>query len=333
MPTELKINTVFKGTVAGEIIRAIFMEADTLKKGLISEILNVKGSYAFLRTVLLENGLIDYQCKFEPAGDVEFDEKEVRLKKIMLPIELCKEDFRDTWEGQQMSSSAHNSEGIPEAPLEAIMLTAKEMVASVIENDIWIGDYGKSGRFGGLLVELIKNANDKAISFLPSDDEITVANVEDILGGVIDATPIEVLQRSDFKLVIDVKTMSKYKRSLRLANFAMSEAEFDGYKLETANGLPKGTIIAYTKGNLKFLAGTKEDFNEIQIIDLSDKTGDDVVRLKMVYNAGATYVKADYIRVYMEKASQDEISAFTAAPNRWISDATNGGGEEEEGGE
>ena len=214
MPTSLNINTVFKGHVAGDIIREIFLEASTISNDLIDMVLNVKGKKAYLRVVTLEGGLVDYTCKFEPAGDVGFGEKEVTLKKLRMPIELCKEEFRDTWEQLEMSASANNANtSIPQTPLEALLDSMRGTALETIELDIWQGDYKTKGHFGGILVELIKDTK-AAGRILVEKDPITVTNVEDIFEKVILSTPIKVTQRADFRLVTDAKTNFKYRRAL-----------------------------------------------------------------------------------------------------------------------
>lgn len=327
--TNLEINTVFKGTVAGGIYGQLFLEQDTLEKGLIDAIFNVTGTYAYLRAVQLKDGLIDYQCKFEPAGDVEFNEKEVRLKKVMLPLELCKEDFRNTWEGYEMGYSASNSDAeIPSTPLEALMLEIKKTISEAVERDIWVGDYGQSGHFGGLLTELVhdKNATD---SFIGDGSKITTATVEDALDLLIEETPIKVLQSSDFKIVMDAKTKSRFRRSLRKQNFAMSEFEYDGYKLETANGLPESTMLSYTRSNVKFLSGLKEDYNKIEVLDMSKKNGDDTYRIKCVYSGGASYVASEYLKVYMTTETKEALKLKKPAPTMWVNKADEIEGDDE----
>jgi hypothetical protein len=61
-----------------------------------------------LRKIAYTNGTTDYSCGFVPEGAVTLSEKVLQIEKLMNPIQVCKEDFRQTWSEDSMGASASN---------------------------------------------------------------------------------------------------------------------------------------------------------------------------------------------------------------------------------
>ena len=291
--TTVNINTNYAGEAAGKIFTSIFLKADTLEKGAINVIPNVVGTTAYLRKTYLADGIVDYACGWNPAGTLDLDEKEVKAKKLMLELEICKEVFRQRWSAAQMGFSAWNNE-IPADEKEALMLEVAGLIASQVEKDIWNGDGSVNGHFQGILTELATDADSNKVTGVA----ITAANVIEEMGKVLDATPVEVLQHPDFKFAVSTDVYRKYVRALGNAAFAQSASDFEGFELTVLNGLPANSMLTYVKDQMVFLTGLESDLNEIRIKDMDETDLSGNIRVKAVYLAGASYVDGANITWY-----------------------------------
>ena len=291
--TTVNINTNYAGEAAGKIFTSIFLKADTLEKGAINVIPNVVGTTAYLRKTYLADGIVDYACGWNPAGTLDLDEKEVKAKKLMLELEICKEVFRQRWSAAQMGFSAWNNE-IPADEKEALLLEVAGLIASQVEKDIWNGDGSVNGHFQGILTELATDADSNKVTGVA----ITAANVIEEMGKVLDATPVEVLQHPDFKFAVSTDVYRKYVRALGAANFAQSASDFEGFELTVLNGLPANSMLTYVKDQMVFLTGLESDLNEIRIKDMDETDLSGNIRVKAVYLAGASYVDGANITWY-----------------------------------
>lgn len=293
MATVINIDTNYNGEAAGKIFTSIFLSADTLDKNAVNVIPNVVGTKAYLRKTELTDGIVDFACGFTPSGTLDLGEKEVTLKKLMLPLEICKETFRQRWSASQMGFSAWNDE-IPADEREALLLEAKGLIASTIEKDIWNGDGSVNGHFNGILTELATDTDSNDVTGVA----ITAANVIDEMGKVLDATPTAVLQRPDFVFAVSTDVYRKYVRALGAANFAQSTTDFEGYELTVLAGLPANSILTYNRENVVFLTGLESDFNELRIKDMDETDLSGNIRIKAVYIAGASYVDGSMVTWY-----------------------------------
>ena len=137
MATTTTVSSNYAGKVAGSIIGASFKEADTLRLGLLTVAENVNYKMN-LRKVAYADGTTDYACGFTPDGTITLSEKELAIKKVMNPFQVCKEDFRQTWSEDSMGASASN----PNAPadiMEAISMEVLSSQASKVDDEIWSG--------------------------------------------------------------------------------------------------------------------------------------------------------------------------------------------------
>lgn len=293
MSTTVNINSAYKGEQAGKIFTQIFLKADTLEKQAVRVIPNVVGTTAYLVKTELSDAIIDYSCSFEPSGNLDLTEKEVKLKKLQLPLEICKETFRQRWEASQMGFSAWNDE-IPANEKEAIMLEVAGLIAQQTEQDIWNGDGSAAGHFEGIVTELKADGDANNVD----GAVLTVTNIIDAMGAVLDATPVAVMQRADFTFAMDVKSYGMYKRALGNMAFAQNVEDFEGHKITVLNGLPANSILTYAQEQVVFLTGLLSDFNDIRVLDMTEHDLSDNIRIKAQYLAGASYSDAENITYY-----------------------------------
>ncbi len=301
LATTVNTSSNYAGKVAGGIIGAAFKEADTLRLGLLTVAENVNYKYN-LRKIAYADGTTDYTCGFAPAGSVTLSEKVILPEKLKNDLQICKEDFRQTWSEDSMGASASN----PNAPsdiMEAIQLEVLSAQAEKVDTDIWTGLAATDGEFAGLIeqftadADIIKDGN----GVTGPGHSVSESTVQADIKLALAAIPIP-LRRKDLTLAVSPDVFQAYNFkmiSLGQANDGTSEdkqMKFGRYTLTEVNGLPDDTIVVFEKKNVVFTTGLQGDHNELTLVDEDDiglLTGQ--VRGKVVYNAGVGYYNPEEI--------------------------------------
>lgn len=305
MATTTNVSSNYAGKVAGDIIGSAFKEGDTLRLNLLTVAENVNYKYN-LRKIAYADGTVDYTCGFAPAGTITLSEKVIIPEKVMNALQVCKEDFRQTWSEDSIGASAHN----PNAPADIMEAIQSEVLASQaekVDDDIWNGLAATTGEFSGYIEQFtadgsIIKANN---GITPLGAAITEANVEAELKKVLAAIPVE-LRRKDVQVLVSPNVFQAYTFYLISKGIAWNgttedkQAKFGKYTLTEVNGLPDDTFVVYEKKNMIFATGSQADFNELSFVDEDEiglLTGE--VRGKVVYNAGVGYYNSDEIIWYL----------------------------------
>lgn len=303
MATTVTVNSNYVGKAAGEIIRRAFAEADTLRLGLVSDIVDIDFQ-VHLRQFQYSNGITGYTCGFSPQGSVTLSEKTLTPAKHKNELEICKEDLRQIWSSATMGFSAHN-DSMPTDVEQALLAEILEDQAVWLDNQIWNADSSGSDEFDGFLTlfdadsDIIKANN----GITPIGADITEANVESELKKALAVIP-KSIRRDNLKVVVSSDVFQAYwfyLVSKGIANDGTADSKsvrFGKYEITENNGLPNNTILAYDVKNLYFGTGLMQDHNEIRIKDMdeSDLTGQ--VRYKQVFTAGVQYVNPTEIVWY-----------------------------------
>ena len=304
MPTNVTVNSGYAGKVAGEIIGQAWAETDTLRLGLVSVANNVNYEFS-LRKIRYSDGTVDYSCGHVPAGAVVLSEKKIVPKKLKNDLEVCKEIFRQTWSEDSMGASASN----PNAPsdiMEAITLEVLSSQAKKVNSDIWSGNAGTVGQFGGFIPQFeadsdVIKANN---GITPIGADITELNVLDELKKALSAIP-NTMRRNNLTVLVSSDVYQAYwfylvsKGVATMADTGERRIGFGQYMLTEVNELPANTIIIYEKENLWFVNGLEGDHNELALQD-EDEIGllTGLVRGKIVYNGGTGYYNGEEIVYY-----------------------------------
>jgi len=305
MATTVNVSSNYAGKVAGEIIGAAFKEADTLRLNLLTVAENVNYKYN-LRKIAYTDGTVDYTCGFAPAGAITLSEKVILPEKVMNALEVCKEDFRQTWSEDSMGASAHNANA-PADIMEAIQMEVLSSQAEKVDDDIWNGLAATTGEFSGYIEQFTADGNIiKANNgIVPLAAAITEANVEAELKKVLSAVPTEI-RRKDLQVLVAPNVFQAYTFYLISKGIAWNgttedkQAKFGKYTLTEVNGLADDTFVVYEKKNMIFATGLQADHNELSFQDEDEiglMTGQ--VRGKIVYNAGVGYYNSEDIIWYL----------------------------------
>lgn len=295
MATTTTTTSNYSGKVAGAIIGAAFKEADTLRLQLVTIAENVNYKYN-LRKIAYTDGTTAYSCGFVPTGAVVLSEKVIEPVKFKNDIQICKEEFRQTWSEDLMGSSASN----PNAPsdiMEAIQLELLSAQAEKVDADIWQGDSANADEFDGLIKQFTADSTvikaNNGITALNA--ATTESNVEAHIKAALNAVPVPI-RRKDLTVAVSPDVYQAYVFKMISNGIAWNgsnedkQARFGRYTLTEVNGLPDDTIVVFEKKNVVFCTGLLGDHNELTLRD-EDEIGllTGMVRGKLVYNAGVGY--------------------------------------------
>ncbi len=299
MATTTTITSTYAGEDAGIYISAAIKSADTIEKGVIEVLPNIKYK-SVIHKIANDNGTTDFACDFTPAGSVTLSEKVLAPKKLMVNLELCKENFINTWEAESMGFGANN-ENLPTEFNKYFIAKVLETQSYKIDQDIWQGSGSVDGEFEGFLDQWDADGDIVKIS---TPVAVTATNVIEKLGLVYDAIPDEILSKPDLQFVVSPNVARAYRRALSALGFrndytvGEKPLDFEGMDLTVINGLPASTMVAFQKANLYFGTGLLSDQQEISTLDMNDKDLSDNVRFKMVYTGGTQYVVSEEIVLY-----------------------------------
>jgi len=297
------ITSSYAGEFAGKYIAAALLSADTLDGGGITIKPNVKFKET-MRTLATTGLVKNAACDFSDATDVTIADRVLAPKELQVNLALCKKDFHNQWEAEQMGYGAFDE--LPASFSDYLIGYVADKVAQKTEQMIWEGT-GSTDEFSGLTTQIALDAD------LPAAQEIagtsvTAANVIDELGSIVDAIPSSVYGKEDLYIYISQNIARAYVRALggfgSIANNAGANGvdnkgtmwygmgqnlAFDGVKLFVCSGLADNTAMAAQKSNLFFGTGLLSDHNEVKVLDMADLDGSQNVRFVMRFTAGVQY--------------------------------------------
>jgi hypothetical protein len=299
----VSLTSSYSGEFSGKYIAAALLSADTLDKGLITVMPNVKFK-SVIQKASTDDIVKDATCDFQTGqGTLTLTEAILEPKEFQVNLDICRKTLHSSWEAEQMGYSAFDNLAPNFADFVLAHVAAK--VADRTEKNIWSGDGGDSGQFDGFSIKLDTDAN------LPAGQDltgaaITAANVVAELGAVVDAIPTAVYGSEDLYLYAASDVIRAYTRALggfqsggqgangyenKGNNQSLGSLFFDGIPVVPARGAANGTIIAAEKSNLFFGTGLLSDLNEVRVIDMAENDGSQNVRVVMRFTAGVQYAQ------------------------------------------
>ena len=289
--------------ISGKYIAAALLSADTLDKGLITVMPNVKFK-SVIQKASTDDIVKDATCDFQTdAGTLTLTEAILQPEEFQVNLDICKKTLHSSWEAEQMGYSAFDNLAPNFADFVLAHVAAK--VADRTEKNIWSGSTATSGQFDGFATLLDADTN------LPAGQDltgaaITSANVISELGNVVDAIPTAVYGSEDLYIYAASDVIRAYTRALggfqsggegangyenKGNNQSLGSLFFDGIPVVPARGAADGTIIAAEKSNLFFGTGLLNDLNEVRVLDLAELNGSQQVRVVMRFTAGVQYAQ------------------------------------------
>ncbi len=310
MATTTSITTTYAGEFAGKYVAAALLTANTIDKGGVTVLPNVKYKQV-LKKVGTDAILKDATCDFTATSTVTLTEKIIQPKEMQVNLQLCKKDFHSDWEAVAMGYSAFDA--LPKNFGDFLLGHVIAKVAAKNETNIWSGDDSNSGEFDGFATLVAADAG------LPTAQEVagttvTASNVIAELGKIVDAIPAALYTNEGLRIYVSQNIAKAYVRALggfgasglgsNGANnqgtmwYTNGELMFDGIRIFVANGLASNKAIATTVDNLYFGTGLMSDMNEVKLIDMADIDGSQNVRVVMRLTAGVQYANVEDIVTY-----------------------------------
>ncbi len=299
----VSITSTYAGEFSGKYIAAALLSADTLDKGLITVMPNIKFK-SVIKKASTDDIVKDATCDFQTdQGTLTLTEKILQPEEFQVNLDICKKDLHSDWEAAQMGYSAFDS--LPPNFSDFVLAHVAAKVADRTERNIWSGSTATSGQFDGFATLLAADGD------LPAGQDITgtavtAANVVDELGDVVDAIPTAVYGSEDLIIYAASNVIRAYTRALggfqsggqgangyenKGNNQSLGNLFFDGIPVVPARGAADDVIIAAEKSNLFFGTGLLSDQNEVRVIDMAETDGSQNVRVVMRFTSGVQYAQ------------------------------------------
>lgn len=291
------ITSTYAGEFAGKYISAALLSANTIDKGGIEVMPNIKYKSTMKKVATASSIIGDATCDFTGTADqVTLTERLLQPEEFQVNLEFCKKDFVSDWEAAQMGYSAFDN--LPPKFSDFIIGHVAGLVAEKTEQNIWEGVNANAGEFDGLATLALADTDVIDVAGTTVDAATVVAE----LGKIVDAIPSSLYGKEDVHIYISQNIARAYVRAL--GGFAATNSgvnaqshmwygdgalSFDGVKLFVANGLNDNTAMAAQKSNLYFGTGLLNDMNEVKVLDMADLDGSQNVRVVMRYTSAVNY--------------------------------------------
>jgi len=294
------ITTTYAGEFAGQYIAAALLSAKTLDNKYVTIMPNVKYREV-IQKIAVANIVNDASCDFTTSGSVALTERLITPKELQVNLQLCKQNFVQSWEALQLGYSAFDE--IPKSFTDYLISYVGGNVAQATEISIWQGVNATNGQFGGFQTILSASvaAADGVISAKSGSTvisgSITSANVIDVLNSVVNSIPNTVYGKEDLLLYVPTNVGKAYQQALaggavgangwnNQMNVGDKPFNFNGIEIVMCPGMSDSKVVAAQKSNLFFGTGLLSDYNEVKVLDMSDIDGSQNFRIIMRYTAG-----------------------------------------------
>jgi len=301
---EPQITSTYAGEFAGQYIAAALLSARTLDNKLITIHPNVKYKEV-LQKVAVDGIVQDASCDFVTSGSVVLSERILEPKELQVNLQLCKQEFVDSWEALQLGYSAFDS--IPANFNDFLISYVGGKVAEATEQSIWRGT-NVNGQFEGFQTEFSASiAAGGATAVLAAKSgsviisgSVTSANVLDKLNSVVNTIPDTVYGKEDVLLYVSTDVAKAYQQALaggaigangwnNQMNVGEKPFNFNGIEIVLCPGMSASKIVAAQKSNLFFGTGLLSDHNEVRVLDMANLDGSQNYRIIMRYTAGVQF--------------------------------------------
>ena len=288
------ITTTYAGEFAGRYIAAALLSATTLDKKLITILPNVKYKQV-LQKIAVNSIVNDASCNFVTSGTVALTERVIEPKELQVNLELCKQNFVDSWEALQLGYSAFDE--IPKDFTDFLISYVGGTVAQATEQSIWTGTAATNGQFAGLLPALSASvaAGTGALQATGSG-AINSSNVLAKLDNVFQTIPNAVYGKEDLIIYVPTNVAKAYQQALaggaqgangwnNQMNVGEKPMNFNGVEIAMCPGMTSNYVVAAQKSNLYFGTGLMSDYNEVRVLDMAQIDGSQNFRIMMRYTA------------------------------------------------
>jgi hypothetical protein len=259
-----------------------------------------------IQKIDVTNIITNASCDFSTSGSVALSERLLTPKELQVNLELCKQNFVQSWEALQLGYSAFDE--IPKSFTDFLISYVGAQVAQATEISIWQGNAATNGQFNGISTQLSASvAAGGAGAVIPAggagtaiSGSITSANVLSKLNTIVDSIPDAVYGKEDLLLFVPTNVAKAYQQALaggavgangwnNQMNVGDKPFNFNGIEIVLCPGMAASTVVAAQKSNLHFGTGLLSDYNEVKVLDMSNIDGSQNFRIIMRYTADTTF--------------------------------------------
>jgi len=307
-----EITSTYAGEAASGYIAAALLSANTLDKKLVTIMPNVKFK-SVIQKLAVSSLVSDASCDFNASATASITERILQPDEFQVNLQLCKQEFVDSWEAMQLGFSAFDE--IPRSFNDFLISYVAGNVAQAVEESIWKGNGSVNGQFDGFELEFSQSiAAGGATAVLPArtsggssaiiSGSVTTANVISKLQSVVETIPAAVYGKQDLVIYVGTQVAKAYQLATAGqtgattygANgynnqFTIGEKpmNFNGIDLVLCPGMSDSKIVAAQKSNLFFGTGLLSDHNEVRVLDMANLDGSQNYRVIMRYTAGTQF--------------------------------------------
>ncbi len=294
----------YAGEFAGQFIAAALLSAKTLDNKYVEIHPNVKFKEVIQK--LEVSGIVqDASCDFVTSGSVVLSEQVLTPKELQVNLQLCKQEFVDSWQALQLGYSAFDT--IPANFNDYLISYTGGKVAEATEIAIWRGTNTNGSFLGFETLFSASIAAGGATAVLPAKSgsviisgSITSTNVISIMNSVVDTIPDTVYGKEDLLLYVGTGVAKAYQTALGGGavgangyNNQLTVGEkpfnFNGIDIVMCPGMSANKIVAAQKSNLFFGTGLLSDYNEVKVLDMANIDGSQNYRVIMRYTAAVQF--------------------------------------------
>jgi len=306
--TTTNITTTYAGEFAGEYIAAALLSASTIDDGGLS----VKANIAYKEVIKkLDTGSLvsPASCDFDPNSSVTLTERIIQPTELQVNLQLCKKDFVNDWESQQMGYGMGQS--LPPKFSDFMIAHVAAEVAQSTEFNIWQGDTAAASNnsydgFSKLIAASVAAGDVPAgQSVAAVGGGLSAANIIAELSKVVDAIPGALYGKEDLYIYIPSSAAKFYVQAL--GGFAAAglgangvnnqgtqwwnngSLSVNGVKIFVCPGMADDKMYAAQRSNLYFGTGLLNNMNEVKVLDMQDLDGSQNVRFIMRFTAGVQF--------------------------------------------
>ena len=309
LATAVNITTTYAGEFAGEYIAAALLSASTIDDGGLT----VKANIAYkevIKKLATGNLVSPASCDFTPNSSVTLTERIIQPVELQVNLQLCKYDFVNDWEAQQMGYGLGQS--LPPKFSDFMIAHVAAEVAQNTEICIWRGDTaGAAGvnSFDGFEKLIAASA---AAGDIPAGQQVAAiaggldaGNIIQELSKVVDAIPSSLYGKEDLFLYIGSAAAKFYVQAL--GGFAAAglgangvnnmgtqwwnngSLTVNGVKIFVCPGMSPNKMFAAQRSNLYFGTGILNDTNVVKVLDMGDLDASNNVRMVMRFTSAVQF--------------------------------------------
>jgi len=291
----------FNGKAAGFFISAALKEATSLEYLTMIENIKYKSN---VQTMAGSNLVVDNACNYVSAGNLALEEKTLEPKRLMLNLDICKEELTTSYEALQMRAGV---DGMPSVTFEDYVISyLGEIIANATEDSIWAGTVvaGQFNGFVGAGTGYLLPGVDGSVIQDAAAGAYNAGTIIAELQGAVTAIPSTTLGKDDLHIYMSQRTYQYYISAVSTLGYVNAYnmngdyvPMFEGYKIAVCSGMVENQVVIAQKSNMFFGTDLLSDSTRINLLDMNPVNGSDVIRCVARYSAGVqTGIGADIVR-------------------------------------